>query len=108
MPSVKYSWSVSVSSSWSTGSKIVCVATTIKNPDNGTMASAGGIGASEGDVKVEGDNVGAMGAPVTRPRLTIDGAVDGELDGTEVGVPGEQLLGRGDGKFHREHHGGST
>jgi hypothetical protein len=68
-----------VSSSWSTGSKVVCVATTIENPDNGTMASAGGIGASEGDVKVEGDNV--MGAPVTRPRLKIDGAVDGELDG---------------------------
>jgi hypothetical protein len=55
------------------------------------MASAGGIGASEGDVKVEGDNVGAMGAPVTRPRLIIDGAVDGELDGTgpKLGPAGE-------------------
>jgi hypothetical protein len=57
------------------------------------MASAGGIGASEGDAKVEGDKVGAMGAPVTRSRLTIDGAVDGEVDGT--------VLGRVDGaSFH--------
>jgi hypothetical protein len=55
----------------------------MENPDNGTTASVGCVGVSEGDVEVEGDDGGVMGAPVTRPKL-IDGEDDGTPEGTVV------------------------
>jgi hypothetical protein len=65
----------------------------MENPDNGTTTGADGVGVGAS----EGGNVGATGALVARFRLTADGAVEGELEGTVVVGLREGRSGRVDG-----------